>query len=590
MKITTKITTLALLLCFSPVISGGVLLGPDPTQSEPREPTRYSAFGGSYTLTEILFKDFLSETQDLKTKTLSNEAAYIPPQCYTETIDEQGAVHNPCFSCHTQARRPNYFNDEDLQHSYSFPFYAETNRWTNLFVDRRDQVAAIGDAEILDYIRRDNYLNEEGEIILAKRLAEVPAAWDYDEDGRWDGYVPDAWFSFDEQGFDRGPGGDYSGWVAFAYYPFLGTFWPTNGSTDDVLIRLPEAFRQDAAGAFDARIYKINLAIIESLIKEQDIGIEPIEESLLGGVDIDKNGEIGSAERVAYAWNPAQGEYMWAVGKANAEQQAGRIVLSAGLYPRGTEFLHSVRYIDLNDAGDNLLAPRMKELRYARKTHQLKYYELQIAADREFKENHDFPDRLRQIRGDMEKGVDNGLGWNYAAFIEDPAGDLRPQTYEELTFCVGCHGGMGATRDTIFSFHRKFDHNAHAQGWYHWSQKGLKGVPERIRSDGEPEYSYYLRHNGAGDEFRGNREVWQRFYDDEGGLKAEMINALRDDISTLLFASRERALKLNKAYRVIVMEQSFAQGRDATVEPVANVHRQVDGRVETGVEESLLGY
>jgi hypothetical protein len=232
----------------------------------------------------------------------------------------------------------------------------------------------------------------------------------------------------------------------------------------------------------------------------------------------------------------------------------------------------------------------MKELRYARKTHQLKYHELRNAADREFKENHDFPDRLRQIRGDMEKGVDNGLGWTYAAFIEDQKGDLRPQTYEELVFCVGCHGGLGATRDTIFSFHRKFDHQAYARGWYHWSQKGLKGVPERIRSDGAYEYSYYLEHNGAGDEFRANHEVWDRFYDDEGGLRPKMISALHDDISTLLFASRGRALQLNKAYRVIVMEQSFAQGRDATIKPVANVHREVDERVETGVEEPLTGY
>lgn len=105
------------------------------------------------------------------------------------------------------------------------------------------------------------------------------------------------------------------------------------------------------------------------------------------------------------------------------------------------------------------------------------------------------------------------LDGNYTAMIEDANGDLRPQTYEEPNFCVGCHGGIGATRDGIFSFHRKLDSAGGSKGgWYHWSQKNIKGTPERIRADGEPEYAFYLKTNGAGDEFRANRDVMDRFF------------------------------------------------------------------------------
>ncbi len=69
---------------------------------------------------------------------------------------------------------------------------------------------------------------------------------------KWSGYTPDCYFNFDDEGFDREYNGTYTGWRAFAYYPFLGTFWPTNGSTDDVLIRLSDSFRKKAGGEEDA--------------------------------------------------------------------------------------------------------------------------------------------------------------------------------------------------------------------------------------------------------------------------------------------------------------------------------------------------
>ncbi len=279
---------------------------------------------------------------------------------------------------------------------------------------------------------------------------------------------------------------------------------------------------------------------------------------------------------------------MWYVGQALAEQRAGRVHLAAGLYPEGTEFLHTVRYIDVDESGDNQLAARMKEVRHARKRYWMTYAELDSRMAAETKEKHDFPDRVRVFRGNLESGVSNDQGWVYSALIEDAEGQLRPQSYEELAFCVGCHGGMGATTDSSFAFPRRFEADGFQRGWHHWSQKGLDGLPEPLRRDGEPEYAFYLAANGAGDEFRQNREVRERFFSTDGELKPEMLEQLREDISVLLYVSPERAMQLNKAYWVIVQEQSFIEGRDAMIETAGfNVHPWVDQNTPTGVEEPL---
>lgn len=536
---------------------------------------------------------FLSQAgvrADLDDWAFQNETPHVNPQCYTKTVDDQGRVHNPCFSCHTDSIRPNYLNDGDLQIAYDFPAPAEENPWKNLFKDRTGAVASISDDQMRTYLRESNYFDADGGILPAARLAEVPPDWDYNDDGRWDGFVPDVWFDFDEEGFDHTPDGTPSGWRAFGYYPFLGTFWPTNGSTDDVLIRLAEPFRTDLAGEYDPLVYKTNLAIVEAVIREQDVPIEPVDEAALGGVDLDRDGVIGYAELVKYDWAPLEGRFMWYVGAALEEQRAGRVHLAARLYPEGTEFFHTVRYIDVAEDGANQLAARMKEVRYMKKLYWMTYADLDQRMAAELKEKHDFPERVRTFRGNIESGLGNDQGWVLAAMIEDAAGQLRPQTREELAFCVGCHSGLGATTDSTFAFPRRFSAAAFQRGWYHWSQKGLRGTPERYRRDGHPDYAFYLATNGAGDEFRGNHEVRAKFFDAQGDLKPEMLAALREDISVLLEASPERAMMLNKAYRVIVSEQSFTEGRDATVAPAENVHEFVPSGTPTGVVEPVLGY
>jgi hypothetical protein len=526
---------------------------------------------------------------NLKSKALTNQAAYIPPQCYTKTKDAQGKVHNPCFTCHQQARIPNYNNDPDLQSSYTFAEYALTNRWHNLFHDRSQAVAAISDAEILSYIRQNNYQDPQGRLILREKLQALPADWDFDNNGRWDGYLPDCYFNFDEQGFDRDLTGNYTGWRAFAYYPFPGTFWPTNGSTDDVIIRLPAVFQQDSAGQFDPEVYQLNLAIVEALIKRQTISIPPVDEQKYQ-VDLDKNGQLTTAEKIVYDWAPLEGKFMNYVGKAKLALAAGEQYLAAGLFPLGTEFLHTVRYIDFDQEGKIKLAARIKELRYARKASWRNYGQLQDAALNEIKENHDFPDRLRQIIGNLEYGVSNDQGWILQGFIEDAQGELRPQSYEEHLFCVSCHSTIGAITDSTFAFARKLPpKDSPQQGWYHWNQHNLNDLPEPQRRDGQYEYTFYLQHNGAGDEFRANEEIIQRFFDDTGALKTEQIQALHNDISRLLWPSTQRALQLNKAYQLIVQQQSFIAGRDATITPPQNVHRQLLDDESTGITEILSG-
>ncbi|MGH8444713.1 MAG: hypothetical protein ACREVL_05565, partial [Solimonas sp.] len=261
---------------------------------------------------------------DLHISPAGNRIANIPPQCFTRTQDVNGKVQNPCYVCHADADEPNFQGQPENQLSYAFPALRlnakVANEWTNLFVDRAAAVAAIKDEDVLGYVRKDNYRDARDRIDLAERLGKVPKAWDINNDGRWGGYVPDAAFNFDAEGFDRDAQGQATGWRAFAYFPFPGTFMPTNGAFDDVLIRLPAAFRERADGTADATVYKTNLAIVESLVRRADIDIDATDEQALK-VDLDHDGKLGSATRVVYDWAPLEKRFMHYVGRAGAEQE-----------------------------------------------------------------------------------------------------------------------------------------------------------------------------------------------------------------------------------------------------------------------------
>jgi hypothetical protein len=527
---------------------------------------------------------------NLKHRPVNNAIANIPPQCFTRTRDASDAtVQNPCYVCHAEAREPNFQSQPELQLSYAFPQVragtTTRNDWSNLFVDRRQQIAAIADDDVLHYVRRDNYRSRSGGIELRERLTNVPTHWDVDGNGRWDGYIPDAQFRFDAQGYDRTANGEMTGWRAFVYYPFPGAFMPTNGAFDDVLIRLPEIFRRDRDGKPSEIVYSTNLAIVESLITRRDKPIVATDEAALG-VDLDKDGTLGTATLITYDWAPLEQRHMHYVGQAAAAQDAAQVHLAAGLFPEGTEFLHSVRYLDLDANGTVVASPRMKELRYSRKRRWLTYSDLYAQSLDEIKEAHLNPDRPEQYLGDPERGLRSPLGWVYQGFIEDAGGRLRPQTQEESQFCVGCHAGLSATEDGAFAFPRKV-HRGNTHGWEYWGSRPFRQLPDPLRGDGQPEFRSYLLANQAGDEFRSNLEVRQRFFDDAGLPRADAFARLATDLESLMLPSPERALLLNKAYWLVVREQSFAKGRDPVISPSDNVLHEVDLDQPTGITTPL---
>jgi hypothetical protein len=520
-------------------------------------------------------------------KSTYNKAAYVTSQCYTKTVDENGKVHNPCMACHINSVIPNYVNDTDLQEARDFSIYSFKNHFINLFKDRRSLIEKISDENIVTYIREDNYKESNGTLKLANRLTNnLPSEWDRNKNGKWNGYMPDCYFNFDNEGFDMTPEGNYTGWRAFGYYPFLGTFWPTNGSTDDVLIRLHKDFQQNSKGEFDLEVYKLNLAIVEALIKEKDISLPTTVDETKYGVDLNQDGDISTSDVIVFPKRYVDTANlidfpMSYVGKAKELLEAGNYHIAPALYPEYTEFLHTVRYVDFNETDKSItMAPRMKELRYAIKRQWFRYIDLKILVENEVWEKESHPGEvIRRINGSTETGTLNGQGWVFQGFIEDKEGELRPQNFEENMYCIGCHSGIGATTDSTFAFKRKFDGNVSLQdGWYHWKQKvdGFTNIPEPKLPNGDGEYETYLRVNGAGDEFRANDEVKEKFFETNGTLKISEIEKMRANISYLVNPSVERAIKLNKAYKIIVDEQSFIYGRDTLLQPVANtVHKEV---------------
>jgi hypothetical protein len=466
-----------------------------------------------------------------------NREAPVPPQCYTRTESK----HNPCYVCHQAPRagHENRMDDGTLQAEYDFSDEGRVNHWLNLFRDRRDAVGRIGDDEIRRWVDGDNYS------ALAPRL----------RDAGFKGFIPDlrdlqdGARAFDDQGFAR----DGSQWVAFDYKPLPSTFWPTNGSTDDVMIRLPAEFRERVDGRPSRAVYRANLAVLEAAIKSLPrVDTGPLDEREVGA-DLDGDGRRGIATHVL-----ARPRY---VGRA-----AQRIVVPT-VYPLGTEFLHTVRYLAVADDGAVGPSRRMKELRYMRRWLDSTPQQLAVWYDAENaeKDKGELPSYVNMGDG----GLSSAMGWQVAGFIEDRAGRLRASTFEETMYCMGCHGSIGSTIDKTFSFARKRDGRA---GWRYIDLRGMPDVASRGETRGEIET--YLERVGGGSEFRTNPEMQARWFDADGKLDVAAVRRAKD-VYELVTPSAARALLLNKAYRVIVEEQSYLYGRDPVVEPPANVYRTV---------------
>jgi hypothetical protein len=467
-----------------------------------------------------------------------NDEASIPPQCYTRTEQK----YNPCYTCHQLYDRKgedrlNQLDDGSIQGSYIFSDIGVTNHWSNLFEDRSQWLKDVDDQSIRKYVATENYQS------LPKILS----------DSGWTGFIPDLTnyhkgaAAFDANGLAL----DDSGWVAFNYKPFPGTFWPTNGSTDDVVIRLPKKFRE-LNGQFNRDIYFINLTLTELNLKNIDsVNFWNIDESEINA-DLNGDGKLSIIDTITKS-----SHYL---GDASDEK------IEFQQFPQGTEFMHSVRYVGTDIQGNISIPARMKELRYMRKVNVLNRYVIdsRYANERKEKLLEQVPNFIK--RGD--EGLDNGLGWFVQGFIEDYNGDLRPQSYEETMFCMGCHAAIGTTIDSTFSMARKV---SGSQGWGYINLHGMKDAPNFNEEGGE--ILNYLQRAGGGSEFRSNPEIIEKWYKD-GTPDVDKIQAA--DVYALITPSMRRALDLNKAYSHIVRHQSFINGRDATWSPVTNVYKEID--------------
>ena len=483
-------------------------------------------------------------------QTVFNGEAIIPPQCYTRTEGQ----FNPCYVCHQSPvpGRENTMNDGLLQVEYSFSDVGMTNRWANLFEDRSAAVAEISDDDILDWVRQDNYSQ------LAGRL----------EQSGFDGWIPDlenlqlAAAAFDDEGFAL----DGSHWVAFNYKPLPSTFWPTNGSTDDVMIRLGEAYRTDLNGSYSSDVYKANLAIVEANIKGlSSITTVPIDERMLG-VDLNQDGSLGVIEEILTV-----DRYVGA---------AEPLFMDTFLYPQGTEFLHTVRYLGITLGGDIVPSVRMKEVRYMRK-----WVDYNKPVYARYYQEEGFSKELGRLPSYIylgDRGLDNGFGWSVQGFIEDARGELRELTYEENLFCMGCHTSVGSTIDKTFALPRKVDG---AGGWGYIDLKGMPDAPNIGEIRGE--ISTYLERVGGGGEFRSNPEMLQRWFQTDGTVDHDRLSQAAD-VYEIISPSVERALELNKAYRAIVADQDYLYGRDATVRPPINVYERIDNETAPTLPAALF--
>ncbi|MCP3163794.1 hypothetical protein [Myxococcus qinghaiensis] len=489
--------------------------------------------------------------------TVANREAPIPSMCYTKTE----GLSNPCWTCHTGGVGFNVMDDESLQADYAFSDVGLLNQWSNLFADRTAALADISDDEVLQYIREDNYAP------LRESLLQRP--------GGFKGWVPDLDLArgFDAEGFAL----DGSGWRAVRYKPFLGTFWPTNGNTDDIFIRLPDAFRRDAEGRLSLDVYRLNLAILEAAmtvdpalleVKTAVRRVEPVDERS-GGVDV--NGDSVLTAGV---------EEVRGLPKTYAGG-AAKVAVRRDFYPRGVEFLHTVRYVDPD--APTLLSARMKEVRYSRKDEE--YTGEQVMAFYAAEQEKKMRNRLPAFPGTPELGLINEFGWRLQGFIEDGKGRLRVQTLEEHAFCMGCHTNLGVTVDQTFGFPRKVPGR---EGWRHQDLRGLRDVPQAGHA--KPEVLTYFERVKGGDEFRANEELLTRFFP-SGAVDEKSVRRAAPggdkDLAWLLTPSRERAVALGRAYMVLVREQGFTKGRDTLLAPPRNVLPQVENG-STGLEDAGL--
>lgn len=412
-----------------------------------------------------------------------NEEPSIPPQCWIET---GYGTQNACKYCHTDylssIRHGNAFPIAYQQILYSFPS-PELNRilWQNIIYPQKIEERLLAEGislpgfDDVEYVRQDNWRPA-----FHRARANGNDEWvNFDDiDSDWAFFPalnPDHLFPYspgdptsrgthgyiDDEGFVKNESDQYTGWRAINFFPYS-IFTPLTGSVSGIYIRLPESFYR-VDGQIDIDIYKENLSLLERNIKNQ------------------------------------------LQGKQNYLGDASDIPVQRGFYPVGAEFAHPLHYVDLEadgKAGMNLSAvsgdnkrdysfpgtrsKRVKEIRYMYKWKDVELDD--IAMD-----EHEEEDGFGEYIGKEGQGwVDNEGGWILAAYIEDRFGNLRPQTTEELTQCIGCHGNVGNTVDAVWSFQRKLPNEP---GWREMDYGAYDaGKPENSRL-----HDYLHENSGVGE-------------------------------------------------------------------------------------------
>ncbi|MFO8088722.1 MAG: hypothetical protein R6U13_02705 [Desulfatiglandaceae bacterium] len=390
--------------------------------------------------------DFLERT-GASYKPSYNEEPSIPAQCWIET---GYGTQNACLYCHTDylasIEHGNAFPLGEDQVLYSFPT-ADLNKvlWRNtifpheIFERLKKENLDIPNLEDVDYVRRDNWTpaftrarsNENkqwlntgpGEFVLFPALNPnhlFPLGGQDTTSGGTHGYI-------DSEGFIRDENGFVTGWRAINFFPY-GIFTPLTGSVSGIYIRLPREFMNEG-GEPRLEIYRKNLALLEKNIKNRK-----------------------------YSQTHYYGD-------------AAGTEVKKGFFPVGTEFAHPLHYVDLKADGETAKevdgvignsgqtfefpgtrSKRIKEMRYMYKWKDVGIEDIDEDAH---------PEKF--VIGNEGQGwVDNNAGWLLSGYIENRRGDMRAQTTEELMQCIGCHGKVGNTVDSVWSFQRKLPGD---KGW-----------------------------------------------------------------------------------------------------------------------------
>jgi hypothetical protein len=413
-----------------------------------------------------------------------NKEPSIPAQCWIET---GYGTQNACLYCHTDyladIGHGNAFPLGEDQILYSFPS-PDLNKvlWRNTIFPQeissrlKEEGIALPNPEDVAYVRHDNWqptfdkvrtgtdtewLNTgPEEFVLFPALNPrhlFPFNVKDPTGGGTHGFV-------DTDGFVRDEHGDFTGWRAVNFFPY-GIFTPLSGSVSGIYIRLPRAF-MTRENRFSRTVYEKNLALLESNIKNR------------------------------------------LTDQTHYHGDASQIPVTRGFFPVGTEFAHPLHYVDLNADGESgtgldgvaghtgpefefpgTRSRRIKEIRY-----MYKYKEVGIE---EITEDAHFESVV--IGHEGQGWVDNNAGWVLAGYIENRQGDLRAQTTEEMMQCIGCHGKVGNTVDSVWSFQRKLPGE---DGWkemdygaYDSARPEKSRLQDYVHEDtgmGELGYFYYV--------------------------------------------------------------------------------------------------